>query len=157
MKLIQRAMTRGSSYAIVGALCAIAGLAAAQIRDQMVVRPFEQVKFSPQDPKRPEGAQVAVLSGSPSGGPVAVLLKFKKGDIPMHSHTFAYHAVMLQGRAKHWAQGEDANAAPALGPGSYWYQPGKLVHTDACLEESSECMIFAYSLGKQDFVPAGSR
>jgi len=30
-------------------------------------------------------------------------------------------------------------------------------HTDACLEEVSECMIFAYSLGKQDLIPATRR
>lgn len=123
----------------------------------MLVRPFEQVKLTPQDPNHPEATQLAVLSGSPSAGPVAVLLKFKKGNIPVHSHSSSYHAVVLQGRAKHWARGEHENAAPALGPGSYWYQPGRLVHTDACLEESSRCIILAYMLGNMDFIPASGR
>lgn len=157
MESIGRSKASTSILAVAGFLCALAGFAVAEARNQMSVRPFEQVKFVPQDPKNPGGPQLAVLSGSRSAGPVAVLLKWKKGDIPMHSHTFAYHAVVLQGKAKHWAQGENAASAPVLGPGSYWYQPGKLVHTDACLEESSDCIIFAYSLGKQDFIPASSR
>jgi hypothetical protein len=39
-----------------------------------------------------------------------------------------------------------------LGPGSYWFQPGKGVHGDACLTD--ECIIYISWGGKMDFKPA---
>jgi glyoxylase-like metal-dependent hydrolase (beta-lactamase superfamily II)/quercetin dioxygenase-like cupin family protein len=112
-------------------------------------------KFVSQEQGRSWGAKVAMLSGT-TEGPSAALLKFKKGPIPFHWHSSPYHAVVLAGRVKHWASGESESAAKPLGPGSYWFQPAREVHTDACLEDGAEYMLFVYTLGKMDMHVANS-
>jgi hypothetical protein len=56
--------------------------------------------------------------------------------------------MMLEGSARHWAEGELEIGAPALGPGSYWFQPGGKVHGDSCLTD--ECLMFVQWAGKRD-------
>lgn len=113
----------------------------------MLVRPVETLKFE----TRPDGSSLAVIAGDPLTGPSVVLLKFKSGPIPMHTHPSAYQALVLRGTAKHWAQGDSEAAAPPLEPGSYWFQPANEVHTDSCVDASGECVLFAYTLGKMGF------
>jgi hypothetical protein len=45
----------------------------------MIVLPSQDAKFVPFNPAHPEGPQLAVLSGDIRNGPVAVMLKLKKG------------------------------------------------------------------------------
>lgn len=121
--------------------------------NQMVVRSFEGLEFE----SRPDGSSLAGLSGDPAVGPSAVLLKFRSGPIPMHWHPSGYHAVVIKGLVKHWAKGEQEAESPLLGPGSYWFQPPNLVHTDACLDSSGECMIFAHTLGPMGYSEGPAR
>lgn len=125
--------------------------ACAQTPDRMVVRPVENLKFE----ARPDGSSLAILSGDPATGPSEVLLKFKRGSIPMHWHPSGYYAVVLQGTVKHWAEGEQEATSPLLRPGSYWFQPPRLVHTDSCVDASGECMIFAHNFGKWGLTASG--
>jgi len=39
--------------------------------------------------------------------------------------------------ANDWAAGQSMEAAPVLGPGGYWFQPGGQPHADACLSAQS--------------------
>ncbi len=150
------AALRSPRFQVVGlaAACLLAGFAlGAAATSPMVVTPFENAKFVPMDPQRPNGAQVAVLWGDPTTGPSAALLKYPKSDSGrMHIHTADYHLVVLQGKAKHWAKGEQEASAPTLGPGSYWFQPGSQPHADTCL--SDECLMFIKWAGREDAMAA---
>lgn len=154
MNLLSVLRSRRFRVAGLAASCLLAGFALGAVANQsMVVTPFESAKFVPMDPARPHGAQIAVLWGDPGSGPSAALLKYPKSDSGrMHIHTADYHLVVLEGRAKHWAQGEQPASAPVLGPGSYWFQPGKQPHADACL--SDQCVMFIKWSGKEDALAA---
>jgi quercetin dioxygenase-like cupin family protein len=114
----------------------------------MVVKSIEDVTFSPAIPNLPDGPQLAVLWGDPSTGPSAMLLTLKRGALPLHTHTSDYHLVVLRGKMKHWGVGQTEADAKPLGPGSYWFQPGNIVHGDACLDE--ECLVHIVWSGKRD-------
>jgi quercetin dioxygenase-like cupin family protein len=137
----------------VSGLVALADNAHADDQKQMVVTAFEDAKFVPVDPARPD-TQMAVLWGDPAKGPSAMLLKFKKGRGRLHFHTADYHLVLLQGTMKHRAEGEQEADAKPLSPGSYWFQPGTQVHVDSCL--SDECLMFIKWEGKRDSIAAGT-
>lgn len=76
--------------------------------------------------------QIAVLWGNPMDGPSAVMMKFPP-NFPggMHTHTSAYHAVVVSGASKHWAQNETEATAALQMSGDYWYQEAGLVHQDS--------------------------
>ncbi len=115
--------------------------------------PAGTAKFAPLDPRAPQGAQLAVLSGDLKAGPVAVLLKLPKGAEPIHWHTSDYAAVLVEGRAKHWLAGHEADAT-ANPPGTAWFQPGgsaATAHGDECVSDS--CTVFVYLPGGLDFTP----
>lgn len=114
----------------------------------MVVTPYEDVRFIPVDSTRPDGPQIGVLWGDPAKGPWAMLLKLKKGSGRLHYHSSDYHLVLLQGTAKHWAEGQQEADAKPLGPGSFWFQPGNQVHGDSCLTD--ECLMFVKWADKRD-------
>jgi len=96
---------------------------------EMVVTPFEQVKFVPIDPIKPNGNQIAVAEGDPASGPSSMYLQFKKGVNPTHVHSSDYRLVVLQGTMKHWSKGQAEVTAKPLGPGGSWFQPGGKSHT----------------------------
>lgn len=136
-----------------------AGAAGPSISDgaaekKMVVVPFEEARFAPVSPRLPDGPRMAVLWGDPNTGPSAVLLEMKKGSVPLHIHTADYHLVIIEGKMKHWAQGQTESAAPSLGPGSYWFQPGGQPHGDACLTD--KCVMQVVWSGARDAKLAGS-
>jgi hypothetical protein len=108
-------------------------------------------KFAPMDPKNPGGVQRAVLSGDPNTGPVAFLLKFPKGPVPIHWHSSDYYALSVEGNTKHWLPGKEADAK-SNPPGTFWFQPGgsaATAHGDECLSDS--CTLFIMMPGKHDY------
>ena len=119
-----------------------------------LVADIAEARFNPVDPAKPDGHAIAILRGDPSTGPSDVLLKMKKTDGTPHTHSSAYRAVLVSGQAMHYEKCT-CEAAGALKPGSYWYQPGAALHGDACL--SDECIIFVSWEGKMDVnVPQAS-
>lgn len=149
--LATRAPRYSALVMAVGTVCALGGFVAgtrAQARPPMIVVPIEQARFTPSDPARPEGAQIAVLRGDPATGPSDVLLELKKGGGTLHLHSSDYHLVLLQGTARHWAEGASEADAKPLGPGSYWFQPGNQAHGDSCLTD--KCLMFITWDGKRD-------
>jgi quercetin dioxygenase-like cupin family protein len=132
------------------------GAAYADKKAEYNIVPAGTAKFAPADPKMPAGPQVSIVSGDPKTGPVTLFLKLPKGPAPIHWHTSDYSAVILEGKAKHWLPGKEADAKE-VGPGTAWFQPGgsaKEAHGDECLTDS--CLVFIVMPKKFDFtvVPA---
>jgi hypothetical protein len=132
---------------LIGALASIAAAGSSE----MIVKPAETHHFVVEYPDQQSSPGIAVVKGDPAKTAISMLIRMKKSVLPMHSHTADYQAVVIRGTMKHWAKGEDEGKAPRLGPGSWWYQPGKQVHTDACLEE--ECLLYVHNTGKLDTIP----
>jgi quercetin dioxygenase-like cupin family protein len=151
MKFLGKLKVSYSLPLLAGAVCAIGGFAAAGFTDtgkQMVVTPFQNAKFAPVNPARPDGPQMAVLQGNPATDAADVLLKLKRGEGLLHTHSSGYRAVVVEGIATHWTAGERKTDVKPLRPGSYWYQPGNQAHGDSCLSE--ECILFVSWEGKMD-------
>ena len=91
----------------------------------MVVTAFEDAKFIRFFPERSDSPEMAVLWGEPRTGPSAMFIRLKSGRTPMHTHSSPYHLVVLQGLIKHWGADQTEGDAQSLGPGGYWFQPGK--------------------------------
>lgn len=130
---------------------ALSGAAASGSVEQQAVPPLVvdigDAAFTPIVASRPDGPTMAVLKGDPATGPSDVLLKYKKTDGTPHIHTSAYRAVVVSGKMMHYEKCT-CEAAGALEPGSYWYQPGGAIHGDACLTD--ECVLFVSWEGKMD-------
>jgi hypothetical protein len=135
----------------IGLLAGAVGSIAAAGSSQMTVKPAETLQYVVEYPDQQSSPSISILDGDPARTPVSMLIRMRKSVLPMHSHSADYQAVVIQGAMKHWAKGEDEAQAPRLGPGSWWYQPGKQVHTDACLAE--ECVIYVHNTGKLDTIP----
>jgi hypothetical protein len=114
----------------------------------MTTTAIEDAKFTPVSPQRPGGAQMAVLWGDPITGSSAMLLRMNKGAGAMHVHTADYHCVVLEGTMQHWGQGQSQSQAKLLQPGSHWYQPGNVAHSDACVTE--QCLMYVQWAGPRD-------
>src|SRR5437870_661503 len=115
-------MRLNSKILVISASIAAAGVAYADKPVYNLV-PAGTAKFALVDPKQPTGPQIAVVSGDPKTGPVSFLLKLGKGPAPIHWHTSDYSAVIVEGKAKHWLPGKEADAKEN-GPGTAWFQPG---------------------------------
>jgi hypothetical protein len=151
MTRVSKVRQRYGRSLVFGTACALAGFGAGVLADverQMVVTPIEEARFMPVDYARPDGPQIAVLWGDPTKGPSAMLLRLKKSSGRLHYHSSDYHLVLLQGTAKHWAAGQQEADVKRLGPGSFWFQPGKQAHGDSCLTD--ECLMFVKWADKRD-------
>ena len=67
---------------------------------------------------------------------------------PFHTHSAAYHGVVLEGTMTNPFESEDS--PPEMGPGSYWYVPAGSVHATACISETP-CRFFFTAEGPFDF------
>jgi glycogen synthase len=81
-----------------------------------------------------------------TNGPSAMLLRINQGAGAMHVHTADYHCVVLEGTMQHWEQGQ--SQARLLQPGSHWFQPGNMAHSDACVTE--QCLMYVQWAGPRD-------
>jgi hypothetical protein len=115
---------------------------------KMTITAIEDARFAPVDPRRPQGAQMAVLWGDPNTGPSATLLRLNKGVSALHVHSADYHGVMLEGSLQHWERGQSQAEAKPLRAGSHWFQPGDVPHTDACLTD--QCLMYVQWAGRRD-------
>ncbi len=69
---------------------------------------------------------------------------------PFHTHSGAYHAIVLQGVMTNPFEGEEA--PPEMPAGSYWYVPAQAVHATACVSKEP-CQFYFYSDSGFDFTP----
>lgn len=94
--------------------------------------------------------EIAVLWGNPQEGESAFMLRYPP-NFPggMHVHSNAYHAVLVRGASRHWAEGETEADAPLQLPGDYWYQSGGQVHQDS-FPTDEETILFIQFDGPAD-------
>ncbi len=71
-------------------------------------------------------------------------------ETPKHTHTGAYHGVVISGTMTNPFEGE--NSPPKMGPGSYWYVPANSVHSTACVS-ATPCQFYFHADKKFDFHP----
>jgi hypothetical protein len=129
-------------------MSAASPLSADEADAPMTIQPYETVRFEPLDMRRPDGPQIAVLWGDPSSGPSAMFLKIARGVGAPHLHTSDYHLLVVEGVMQHWGPDQAEADAPQLRAGSYWFQRGNQVHTDACVTD--QCIMFVQWSGKRD-------
>jgi quercetin dioxygenase-like cupin family protein len=142
-------MTRLSILILAFCLCYAIAARAQQEVSGMIVKPFETLTFESETGDK-NGPGITFLNGDPKSGPVTALIRFS-GTVPMHTHSFAYEGVVIEGTVKHWALGQDEAAAPLLRPGSYWFQDREPVHADGCV--SAQCLVVVRTFGTIDMKP----
>lgn len=146
---ILQTLRRGLATSLLLSLTLGAGLATAAGPAEMIVTPFETLKFSPKKPGEP---QISPVRGNPEREASSIVMKMGRGAFPMHTHTANYQFVVVKGVMKHWDASGSQKTAPRMTPGSYWYQPANQPHADAC--ESDECVWFISFDGVRDFAEA---
>jgi quercetin dioxygenase-like cupin family protein len=150
-------MNMKSSWKLPLAASTLAVLAASQLahgkpaKHPYVMVPSNTSTFVPLDPKNPQGLQRAILAGDPQVGPVAFIMKFPKGRLPVHFHSSDYYGWVVEGKMKHWLPGKELEAHENP-PGTFWFQPGGAegVHDDECMSDT--CMLYVYMNGKFDAI-----
>jgi quercetin dioxygenase-like cupin family protein len=69
---------------------------------------------------------------------------------PFHTHSGAYHGVVVKGTMTNPFKGEET--PPEMEPGSYWYVPANSVHATACVSKEP-CEFYFYADSAFDFTP----
>ena len=72
---------------------------------------------------------------------------------PNHTHSFAYHGVVVEGVMTNPFDNEDPDRATRLPAGSYWFVPAGQLHSTACVSDVP-CRFYFHSDGGFDFHPA---
>jgi Cupin domain len=73
-----------------------------------------------------------------------------KSDSGTHTHTGAYHGVVIKGVMTNPFNGE--TNPPQMGPGSYWYVPANAPHATLCISDEA-CEFYFYADSAFDFLP----
>ncbi|MCZ6666297.1 MAG: DUF4437 domain-containing protein [Gammaproteobacteria bacterium] len=71
-------------------------------------------------------------------------------ETPMHTHSGAYHGVVIKGIMTNPFKGE--SKPPTMEPGSYWHVPAGAKHTTACISDIP-CEFYFHADSKFDFNP----
>ncbi len=133
----------------VGALASESYAGSAFSPETEVVRTVETLTFEHINP----AIQMAVAYGDKTKGAHGTFGKFPANFItPSHTHTGAYHGVVIKGVMTNPFDGE--NNPPQMTPGSYWYVPAGSVHTTACVSDTP-CEFYFHADGNFDFHPVG--
>jgi len=69
---------------------------------------------------------------------------------PYHTHSGAYHGVVIEGVMTNPFEGE--KNPPQMPPGSYWYVPAEAVHATACVS-ATPCKFYFHAAEAFDFKP----
>ncbi|MFV2093221.1 MAG: DUF4437 domain-containing protein, partial [Hyphomicrobiales bacterium] len=84
-----------------------------------------------------EAIQMADVWGDRTTGPHGTFGKFPANfDTPLHTHTFAYHGVVLAGVMTNPFGKTLEKSPPKLKAGSYWYVPAGLPHATSCVSDT---------------------
>jgi hypothetical protein len=115
--------------------------------DRAVVKPAGTLEFQNINP----AIAMAHAYGDRSKGAHGSFGTFPAEFItPMHTHTGAYHGVVIEGSMTNPFAGEAE--PPTMGPGSYWYVPAGAEHATACVS-ATPCKFYFYADGAFDFTP----
>lgn len=89
--------------------------------------------------------------GNRATGPHGTFGEFPAGaSSPQHTHTGAYHGVVVSGVMINPFDGESDPVE--MGPGSYWYVPSGTPHVTACVS-AEPCRFYFHADGAFDFTP----
>ena len=72
-----------------------------------------------------------------------------KFQTPFHTHSGAYHGVVIKGTMSNPFKGE--KNPPVMNPGSYWFVPANSVHATACIS-AEPCQFYFHAASNFDFV-----
>ncbi len=115
--------------------------------NQTVVQPAEQREFANINPM----IKMATSWGDKAKGAHGTFGQFPASfTTPFHSHSGAYHGVVLKGEMTNPFEGE--KVPPRMAPGSYWYVPASAVHATACVSQTP-CEFYFHAEGPFDFHP----
>ncbi len=96
--------------------------------------------------------EIGILWGDPATGPSGFLLRIPPGfELPMHSHTASYRAVVLHGQHLHWLGTEDKANVQPTSAGGYYLQPATQLHGDTN-PAGVESLILVMFDGAFDFI-----
>jgi hypothetical protein len=113
-----------------------------------ITLPAEHRKFENINP----AIRMAPAYGDKSKGAHGTFGRFPGEFItPFHTHSGAYHGVVIQGQMTNPFKGEESPAI--MGPGSYWYVPANAVHATACISKTP-CEFYFHASGPFDFHPS---
>ena len=141
--------------AAIAALFAAPALLAQQPRaPRSLSLPAGQVKY-----KDLGGPQLGTVWGKASSGPHGSFMRLPKGFVsPAHLHTGDYYGVIVEGSVVNAevgqaavAPGPTSYAEAVLGPGSYYFQKGRIKHITKCLG-STDCLIYISQSTGFDFI-----
>ncbi len=95
--------------------------------------------------------QMGAAWGDRGAGAHGTFGKFPaKFTTPTHSHSGAYHGIVLQGVMTN--PFDDEADPPQMAAGSYWYVPAGSSHATACVSETP-CRFYFHAEGAFDFLP----
>ena len=136
------------SFFMTAALLATMGTGSAYIVERGIMISLDEVEWQPVREGSP--IDVAVLSGDPATGAHVRLVRLPAGYVvPVHAHTGDYNGINLTGTWKHTftETGEERE----LPPGSYVFQPGGEMHSDACIGPE-DCILLLQQSVPADFI-----
>ena len=146
LKLAARSAALAATLLIVGAAVVQAGVEFDANRE--VVLPSENVHYAPINPKIKMGAAY----GDRGTGAHGSFGRFSANFItPLHSHSGAYHGIVIKGTMTNPFKGE--SAPKRMKAGSYWYVPAGAAHATACVSPDP-CEFYFHAAEKFDFLPA---
>ncbi|HMB92188.1 MAG TPA: tetratricopeptide repeat protein [Rhodothermales bacterium] len=94
------------------------------------------------------GVAFAAVYGDWQADAHGKLVRFAPGAVaPLHTHTYPYRGVMLQGRLTNPYVGEDE--PPEMGPSDAWFVPGGVPHSNTCVSEEP-CLFYTYGDARWD-------
>jgi quercetin dioxygenase-like cupin family protein len=98
--------------------------------------------------------KMAAAYGDRANGAHGTFGEFPGGaSSPPHTHSGAYHGVVISGTMTNPFPGE--GDPPTLAAGSYWYVPAGQPHVTACVSDEP-CRFYFHAAGKFDFAPLDS-
>ena len=114
--------------------------------DKPAVRPSDTIAFENINPAIEMGA----AWGDRGQGAHGTFGKFPaEFRTPFHTHSGAYHGIVLAGLMTNPFQ--DEKDPPRMGSGSYWYVPAGAVHATACVSKEP-CRFYFHAESAFDFV-----
>ena len=101
--------------------------------------------------------KMADVWGNRATGPHGTFGKFVANfETPLHTHTFAYHGVVVAGVMTNPFGKMKQKNPPKMTAGSYWYVPAGMPHSTACVSKTP-CQFYFVSDGAFDFIPVKAK